>query len=84
MKFSERNLLIKEVNNRFAAEHDKYTCSVRILNEEEWNDYVHAMDSISNEFRGGHMEKIVSDLCMAYLDDTEEIQKKLKGSKNAT
>lgn len=84
MKFSERNSLIQEVNTRFAAEHDKYTCSTKILDVEQWNNYVRAMDCIAKEFKGGHMENIVGAMCMAYLNDTQEIQEKLKGSKNAT
>lgn len=78
MKFSERNDILEEINEKFALNHRIYTNSARILTDDEWKDYVHRMDVIANEYKDTNMKQFAADLCMAYLDDTEFVQKKLK------
>jgi hypothetical protein len=78
MKFSERNNILQEINQKFAMNHDIYTNSARILTDDEWQDYVHRMDAVSNEYKDTNMKQFAADLCMAYLDDTEYVQKKLR------
>lgn len=78
MKFSERNDILSTIVKRYQTEHDKYTNNARILTDEEWEDYIHTMDSIADEYKDSNMSDFSGKVCMAYLEDTEIVQKKLK------
>ena len=79
MTFSERNQIIKTVTERFEQLHEKYTSSVQLLTDEEWESYIHEMDSFLESHKGSNLEEVLYKLCQAFLDDTEMVQKKLRG-----
>ena len=78
MKFSERNEILSTIIKRYQAEHDKYTNNARILTDEEWEDYIHTLNSIADEYKDSNMGDFSDKVYMAYLEDTEIVQKKLK------
>ena len=78
MKFSERNNMLQEMNKRYATVHDSYTSNARMLSDTDWEEYVSKMDEIAAEFKDTNMKDFSGALCMAYLNDTEFVQKKLK------
>lgn len=81
MKFSERNEILSTIVNRFKKIHDKYTCNALLLTDEQWKSYLHEMDSVAVEYKDSNMSDFTGKICMAYLDDTEIVQKKLKDLK---
>jgi hypothetical protein len=81
MKFSERNEILSTIVNRFKNIHDKYTCSALLLTDDQWETYLHEMDSVAIEYKDSNMSDFTGKICMAYLDDTEIVQKKLKDLK---
>ena len=81
MKFSERNDILSTIVSRFSKVHDRYTCNALILTDKQWETYLHEMDSIANEYKDSNMSDFTGKICMAYLDDTEIVQKKLKDLK---
>lgn len=84
MNFRERNNLINDMLVRYRALHNKYSTGKRILEDPDWEDYIHSMDAICAEHKGTNLELLAGKLCMAFLDDTELIQKKLKELTNDT
>lgn len=81
MKFSERNEILSTIIGRYQTEHDKYTNNARILTDKEWEEYVYSMDCIADEYKNTNMGEFSGKVCMAYLEDTEMVQKKLKDVK---
>jgi hypothetical protein len=79
MTFNERNNIIDEIVGKFKSLHDKYTSGTRQLSDDEWNNYVHDMDAICEGYKHSNLAEITWKLCQSFLDDTEIIQKKLKG-----
>lgn len=79
MTFSERNQIIKNAMQYFEQLHEKYTSSVQLLTDEEWENYIKEMDSFLEAHKGSNLEGILWKLCQAFLDDTEMVQKKLRG-----
>ena len=84
MTFGERNDLIDEMLCKYKVEHDKHTTGMVLLEDPDWEDYIHSMDAICAEHKGTNLELLAGKLCMAFLDDTELIQKKLKELTNDT
>jgi hypothetical protein len=84
MTFGERNDFIDEMLCKYKVEHDKYTTGMVLLEDPDWEDYIHSMDAICAEHKGTNLELLAGKLCMAFLDDTELIQKKLKELTNDT
>lgn len=80
MTFLERNKLITELLNDFQAEHDKYTSSTRILTDEEWEQYIHSMELRLHKLKKTNLHKFAEELWMAFLNDTEDVQKKLRAA----
>lgn len=78
MTFTERNKTISELLNDFQAMHEKYTSSTKIMTEEEWTEYVSTMTARVDGFKRTNLYNIASALWMAFLDDTEYVQKELK------
>jgi len=78
MTFSERNQIIRNVLQNFEKLHEKYTSSVQLLADEEWEDYIREMDSFLEPHKGSNLEEVLWKLCQAFLDDTEMVQRKLK------
>ena len=79
MTFSERNQIIRNAMQYFEQLHEKYTSSVQLLTDLEWENYIKEMDSILEAHKGSNLEGILWKLCQAFLDDTEMVQKKLRG-----
>lgn len=78
MTFTERNKTISELLNDFQAMHEKYTSSTKIMTEEEWTEYINTMTARVDGFKRTNLYNIASALWMAFLDDTEYVQKELK------
>lgn len=78
MTFAERNEMLKGIVDRCAELHSTYTSSTKILTDSDWETYISKMDEISKEYKGTNMAAFVGVVCMAYLNDTEFVQKKLK------
>lgn len=78
MNFRERNNLINDMLVKYKELHNKYTIGKRILEDPDWEDYIHSMDDICAKYKGTNLEMLAGKLCMAFLDDTEYVQKKLK------
>lgn len=79
MTFSERNQIIRNAMQYFEQLHEKYTSSVQLLTDEEWENYIKEMDNFLEAHKGSNLEEILWRLCQAFLDDTEMVQKKLRG-----
>lgn len=79
MTFSERNQIIRNAMQYFEQLHEKYTSSVQLLTDEEWENYIKEMDNFLEAHKGSNLEEILWKLCQAFLDDTEMVQKKLRG-----
>lgn len=79
MTFSERNQIIRNALQYFEQLHEKYTSSVQLLTDEEWENYIKEMDNFLEAHKGSNLEEILWKLCQAFLDDTEMVQKKLRG-----
>jgi len=80
MKFSERNTLIDTATQRFKSLHDSFTRGTKILTDDEWNEYISSMDKVAGDYRDTNISGITGAICMAFLDDTEMVQKKLRGN----
>ena len=78
MTFSERNQIIRNATQYFEQLHEKYTSSVQLLTDEEWENYIREMDSFLESHKGSNLEEVLWKLCQAFLDDTEMVQRKLK------
>lgn len=78
MTFNDRNNMIDDVIQKYKCIHDKYTSGTKILDDEEWPAYIHDMDAITEKYKGTSIADLCGKLCMAFLDDTEYVQKKLK------
>ena len=82
MTFSERNEKIMEpitkIIEDLKAEHDKYTCSTKLLSDEEWTTYKKAMDEKLSEHKATKYYHLAEELWMFFLDDTEYVQKELR------
>ena len=78
MTFPERNNLIDEAIVKYKKIHDRFTCNAHVLTYGEWKQYVDDMDSIAESYKNTKISMISGRLCMLFLDDTEEIYKKLK------
>lgn len=79
MTFSERNQIIRNAMQYFEQLHEKYTSSVQLLTDQEWENYIKEMDNFLKAHKGSNLEGILWKLCQAFLDDTEMVQKKLRG-----
>lgn len=78
MTFEERNKMIQEVTAAFQELHDKYTSTTQILTSEQWDEYIESMKAKLNTFKGTNLYYIAEELWMAFLNDTEDVQKKLR------
>lgn len=78
MTFKQRNNEVDDMLVKFKLLHDKYTSSRKLLTDEEWKEYIDSMDVICAEHKGTNLEMLAGKLCMAFLDDTEMLQKKLR------
>ena len=78
MKFSERNEILKGIVERCGAIHAKYTSTAKELTEGDWSKYISLMDDIAGEYKETSIADFAGQICMAYLNDTELVQKKLK------
>lgn len=78
MTFGERNQKLQEINTRCAQAHDKYTSGMHILTDSEWRSYIASVDAIAKEYVDTSFAVFAGRVAQAYLDDTEEVQKKLK------
>jgi hypothetical protein len=81
MTFPERNKAIDSMICKFRVEHLRYTQNFDSLTDKEWEEYIHSMDKIANDYKGTNLEQIAGAMCMTFLNDTEMIQKKLKAHK---
>lgn len=80
MTFNERNEYIDDAVRQFKALHHKYTNGKSILTDLEWKAYIGGMDAIRELYLNTNLEDIIGRLCQVFLDDTEMVQKKLKGN----
>lgn len=80
MTFLERNDLIDDMLCKFKVLHDKFTSSTKLLTDDEWKEYINSMDAVCEKHKGTNLEGLMWKLCQAFLDDTELVQNKLKGS----
>lgn len=78
MTFSERNQLIQDALMRYKALHDIYTSSSKQLTDEQWEKYITQMEHTSEKYRDTNIYDLVGRLQMAFLDDTEYVQKRLR------
>ncbi len=82
MTYAERNKKILEpitqLITELQQEHDKYTCSSKIMNNAEWEEYIRAIDNISRKRRGTNLYDIAQYIGQYFLDDTEYVQKELR------
>lgn len=79
MTFSERNEYIDDAVRQFKTLHHKYTGGKGILTDSEWKAYIGGMDAIRELYLNTNLEETIGKLCQIFLDDTEMVQKKLKG-----
>lgn len=80
MTFSERNEYIDDEVRQFKTLHHKYTGGKGILTDSEWKAYIGGMDAIRELYLNTNLEETIGKLCQIFLDDTEMVQKKLKGN----
>lgn len=78
MTFQERNDYVIQILADFKVLHDKYTSSTALLSDNEWETYINSMENVTSKYKNTNLFDFVGDLQMAFLDDTEKIQKKLK------
>lgn len=78
MTFNERNDLINEAYIAYKVIHDRYTASTRILSDAEWTEYISQMDAVAEMYKLTSITDLSWGLCQKLLDDTEEVQKRLK------
>lgn len=78
MTFTERNQIIQNLIADFQQIHDRYTSTSRILSDTEWDSYVNSMEAKLNPLKGTNLYEVAANLWMAFLNDTEYVQKELK------
>lgn len=76
MTVEERNDLIDDAIVLYKGCHDKYFPTGRSLTNKEWHDFVGEMDSIAEKYKPTNIALISGKLCMAFLDDMQEIHEK--------
>lgn len=80
MTFGERNNMILEMISKYHKLHIKYTSGTKILTNAQWEEYIHAMDKIAEEYALNNISELSWKINQAFQDDTEMVQKKLKGN----
>lgn len=78
MTYEERNEMVLQTIAKIKTIHDKYTSSSKILNDEEWEDYINNMWTIPEEFKGTNLQDFIGELVMTFCNDTERMQRKLR------
>lgn len=78
MTFTERNQIIQNLIGEFQKIHNKFTSTTRILSDSEWDSYINSMNDKLLPLKGTNLYDIASNLWMAFLNDTEYVQKELK------
>lgn len=78
MTFKQRNENLSAIFSRYQVEHDKYTSSNHIMTDEEWKSYMDSMNAIADEYKNGNMDEFSGGVMMAFINDTEVVQKRLK------
>jgi len=77
MKVPERNKMIAECITEFQKVHDDYFPRGKPLDDKQWEDAIHKMDEIALKYRKD-IPNISGKLCMIFLEDIEEYDKKWK------
>ena len=78
MTFTERNQIIQNLIDEFQQIHDRYTSTSRILTDSEWEEYIESMNAKLNKYKNTNLYDVLANLWMAFLNDTEDVQKKLR------
>lgn len=78
MTFTERNQIIQNLIADFQQIHDRYTSTSRILTDSEWEEYIESMNAKLNKYKNTNLYDVLANLWMAFLNDTEDVQKKLR------
>lgn len=78
MTFKERNEQIDDLYKRYKTVHDLYTSGTKQLTDEQWEKYIDTMEAITAKFNGTNLRDFAGELQMSFLNDTEEIQKRLR------
>lgn len=78
MTYEERNNTIKDLMTEFQQIHDRYTSTSRILTDSEWEEYIESMNAKLNKYKNTNLYDVLANLWMAFLNDTEDVQKKLR------
>lgn len=78
MTFKERNEMLGSLIDRYKTLHDLYTNSTKQLTDEQWDTYINQMEEITAKFNDTNLRDIAGDIQMAFLNDTEFIQKRLR------
>lgn len=81
MTYEERNNMVLDTIATIKAVHDNYTSSSKILGDDEWQQYIDDMMLIPERFKNTNLQDFVGELVMTFLNDTERMQKKLRGLK---
>lgn len=79
MTFQERNDMVEKTMTKIKNIHDQYTSSSKVLNDEEWEAYINSMWAIPESFKGTNLQDFIGELVMTFCNDTERMQKKLRG-----
>ena len=78
MTYEERNNTIKDLTTDFQQIHDHYTSTSRILTDSEWEEYIESMNAKLNKYKNTNLYDVLANLWMAFLNDTEDVQRKLR------
>lgn len=78
MTFEERNKIIRTLTSDFQQIHDRFTSTTRILTDSEWEEYIESMNAKLNKYKNTNLYDVLANLWMAFLNDTEYVQKELK------
>ena len=78
MTFTERNQIIQNLIADFQQIHDRFTSTSRILTDSEWEEYIESMNAKLNKYKNTNLYDVLANLWMAFLNDTEDVQKKLR------
>lgn len=79
MTYEQRNNMVQETITKIKNIHDQYTSSSKVLNDEEWEAYINSMWAIPESFKGTNLQDFIGELVMTFCNDTERMQKKLRG-----
>ena len=83
MTFAEHNHRIvepiMEILTELKKEHDVWTSSSKIMDDVAWNAYITDMNNISKKWKDTTLYNIAEYMKQYFLDDTEYIQKRLRG-----